>query len=275
MIKHAEIEKGTPRVLSNTSPQTRELLQILRASDVQLVLDAFRQISALKRLSDIPAYPSAELRTIRRMLKKIWESGWMDKNEHESLSLDIGMRIEGCKGSISRNNNYIKELIRNGKRGAPKKFALDILCFSLVYMLRQKTTKPHYDLVGGFLLEQGITNKDSDSTEYIRKKRSKQEIESILQALQYLGSIRNDDERLTTKEEQESGISVSEYFSPGKFVLLVECLKNYKGKKITQAKRQPRRNALDTYPRYISTKIPTRILKDYSLGKGIEFNKKK
>ncbi|HUI45689.1 MAG TPA: hypothetical protein VL122_06895 [Nitrospirota bacterium] len=168
----------------------QKIIEHIPAADVLLALNAYHQIRKLKPLCDIPEYPEEEILTLKSTLKKLQRNDWMSEEDYKRFLNDI-------VGTTYRSKGYAyastKHQLRHGKgkAGKDKDFDLDILSFSLIFMLRKKTGKPHFSLVGKFLREQGIMYEGVEGkVEYIGKTRSKQYIGSVFRNLILLGTIR-------------------------------------------------------------------------------------
>ncbi len=202
-----------------TGKDTQTILKHIPEADVKLALHAYHEIRKLEPLKKIPNWPEAELLTVENTLKKLQRNDWMNEDDFERILNDIHEAIHDSKSNINAN---VKETMRHGKGGNYKDFALDILCFSLTYMLSKLSKlgpSQRSDSVAGFLSEQSI----KFSTDYIRKKRSKQNIDSVLWNLLSLGAIHSGD----TRGDRDEFAPFMLRLMDNKFVPLAERLLEY------------------------------------------------
>jgi len=213
----------------NKDLDTKKLLDIIPETDIQIIIDAYEDMINIQKPSDIPALPEDELITIARALRNMKRGGWITQNEVKDIFHYIYFRIKNAKEGISKTNEFYKNVLKkinkksDNARGAHKKYALEILCSSLIYVVRQKKGKPHYDVIAGFLHEQGIVR--SSYAAYLKKRRSKSSIEEIMQMITALGSIRKS-LSITVYPNTESGLL--EDWGHSRFHDLISCLLKYK-----------------------------------------------
>ncbi len=204
---------------------TEKLLRLIPVEDIRIVLDAYHGLSKVtKRLRLVLQYPHKDLNDIKHSLNHMMRTvGWITKDERDALLWELIVKTGKGKKGVSRSNLEIRNRVRKNKVGAPKNYALEILCFSLTYLLRKKTGRPHYDLVTGFLHEQDIMNRGF-SQGYLKKRRNNLDLSAIEFLLYELGGINEDSEPVINHDY-------------GKYDDLLECLWRYEGKKEEKARR--------------------------------------
>ena len=236
-------KKGLYLKITNGSA-TKRLFKIIPEKDVQIILDAYEKLKDIQPQSFPPGMPINELCNIALELKRLKHHGYITQDERLKIFKYVKDNVENARHGISESNSIFSGQLKIGKRGAPKKYALDILCSALIFVVHAKVGRSskinnlQRKLVGDVLQEQGIVK--ATYFETLRKGRRDNEFEDIMKELNALGSTRKGDFPLVWEIRDAN----THLYGLSHFRELSSCLSKYNRLVTSYLKNKQKRRAL-------------------------------
>lgn len=151
---------------------TNKLLDHVSHDELSKLLYNYKMDLGFRKQKQLPqsVFPKKSILNIFRELETLRQEKWLSESDIETVEMTIKESlIYSLKGSsfFSSRIAGVRGIYR--EKGSPiKNPALNVLILSLVSALSERTGKPNYSLIAGFLAEQGITD-DSYGEDTIKK----------------------------------------------------------------------------------------------------------